>query len=280
MERSARRRRRGRSPWPLLAVGLACVGCVTGTAGFDPGVPYALAPEDALALPAGPVTRGLAAARDDLTGPKKGFGFGVGYQSTVFFDWQSKATDAVPTGNPADPYEGQYAYKDLFDNGNGLSFFGIINRPATGTLSIGDSYLLWRVDFGLPFQKFVGKEWTGPGGPTTFGDLEQMGFWVEAKTMLNPVGRALRPYARYSTGLVMINALNAETTAGPADFWDTTWTLGLSGGFGVDIHLGLWFFLDVGVQIIGAPNADGVDGVGRAEPMVTSPIRFGALFNF
>jgi hypothetical protein len=264
-------------------VGLACVGCVTGTAGFDPGVPYALAPEDALAMPGGPVTRRLAAATEDLAGPKKGFGFGVGYQSTGFFDWHTKATDAVPTGDPLDPYEGQHTYKDLFDNGNGLSFFGIISRPSTGTLSIGDSYLLWRADLGFPFQKFAGKEWDELGrlgGPTTFGSLEQMGLWVEAKTMLNPVGRALRPYARYSTGIVMINALSAETVAGPVDFWDTTWTMGLSGGFGVDIHLGLWFFVDVGVQIIGAPKAGGDGGVGRAEPMVASPIRFGALFNF
>ncbi len=279
MERSARRRRRTRATWPFLALSLACVGCFTGTVGFDPGVPYALAPGDALALPAGPVTRQLAAARKDLTGPKKGFGFGVAYQSTVFFDWQSKATDAVPTSAAA-PYDGQYAYKDLFDNGNGISFFGIISRPATGTLSIGDSYLLWRADIGFPFQKFVGKEWNGAGGPTLFGPIEQMGFWVEAKTMLNPIGRSLRPYARYSTGLVMINALSAETTAGPADFWESTWTMGLSGGFGVDIHLGLWFFVDIGVQIIGAPKAAGDNGVGRAEPMVTSPIRFGALLNF
>jgi hypothetical protein len=265
MERSARRRRI-RTVWPVLAAGLVCVGCVASTVGFDAGPPQALASEDAFVLPAGLETPHFAAAKRDTTGPKKGPGLAVAYQTTVFGDWRTKATDAVPSSPLS---YGQYGYRDLFDNAHGISVSLILRRPQTGTLNVGDTYMLGCFDF----QRYAGREWVGTGGPVTFDPLEQTGVWLEAKTMLKPLGRSTRPYVRYGGGIVFVGEVGADVS----EFWSSGPVAGVRGGFGIDIA---FMFLDIGIRVVGAPDAVRTDGVGRAEPLVATPMRVGILLNF
>ena len=289
MEDSARRRRT-RTLGPVLALSLASVGCVAGAARFDVGPPYSPAPDHSVALPAGLepcATRGLAAAKQALSGPKKGLGLSIAWQSTVFGKWQTKATDAIPTGDPPpnDRAFGQYMYSDLFGDGwgPGTSISFIIGRPPTGVPSAGDTYLLGRYDF----QRFPGFAWDPDADPdngneTNFGPIHQSRFSVEAKTILKPIGRSLRPYARYSVGLVSIESVDAGLKTGDTEpIWDSTATWGLSGGFGIDFHVIAWWFADIGIDVIGAPRkASSLGGVGNAEPMVATPMRIGVLLNF
>ena len=276
------RRRRTRTLWSVLALSLASAGCVAGAARFEAGPPFGTttppALEDAACLPAGLepfAAGGLAAAKRTMAGPKKGLGLSAGWQSTVFSKWQTRATDAIPTG-PGVASPGQYMYRDLFGDGWGYSLSLIVSRPPTGMPSAGDTYLLGRFDF----QRFPGRIWSDGGNVTAFEAIHQYRFSVEAKTILKPIGRNLRPYARYSVGLVQIGSVTAETPS-IEPFWDSTATWGLSGGFGIDIHIGLWFFADIGIDVIGPPkSASSTAGVGEAEPMVATPMRFGVLLNF
>ena len=161
-------------------------------------------------------------------------------------------------------------YSDVFENGFGFGASVILRRPAAGTVSVGDIYLLGGVEFVTFTGRVYGGGWVD--------NASIISLWLDAKTMLAPVGAsgAWKPYALCGAGIVMIPEV---TYAGGWVMNESSIELGLRGKIGIERRTGkLGLYVDVGIQMNTAPDAG--PSVGDAEPMVYTPIGAGVILNF
>lgn len=188
----------------------------------------------------------------------RGFGLNAGVIVAPFSGTGGRAT-----------VDAQYA--EVFENGFGFGASVILRRPAAGTVSVGDIFLLG----GVEFVSFGGKTYLG--GAVDAATV--LSVWLDAKTMLAPVGSAgsWKPYVLCGAGIVRI----PEVTYGGG--WvlnEASIELGIRGKLGVERRTGkMGLYADIGVQLSTPPNVTG-SGLGSAEPMVYTPIGAGVILNF
>ncbi len=181
-----------------------------------------------------------------------------------------KATDPVAAlGN-------EQQYSGLFDNGFGFGASVILRRPPAGTVSAGDIYLLG----GVEYVSFAGRQ---PIPATLVDTMTTLGFWLDAKTMLPPVGAAgvWKPYVLTGVGITVITETGATTGATWTAMYDTCFKLGMRGKLGIERRTGkVGLYADIGIQVISAPNMAPNAPAGSAEPLIYTPVGAGVTLTF
>jgi len=160
-------------------------------------------------------------------------------------------------------------YSEVFENGFGFGASVILRRPAAGTVSLGDTYLL----AGGEFVSFGGRPYAGG-----VDDASIMSGWLEAKTMLEPLGVSgkWKPYVQAGLGIVRM----PEVTYALGQVYEASFEIGLRGKLGIEMRSGkLGFYADIGVQLTTAPNVVN-PALGSGESMVYTPIGAGIVFSF
>jgi len=169
---------------------------------------------------------------------------------------------AVDAGNPV-------RYSEVFENGFGFGASVILRQPAAGTVSLGDTYLL----AGGELVSFAGRAFGGG-----VDDASIMSGWIDAKTMLEPLGATgkWKPYVQAGLGIIRM----PEVTYLLGVMYEASFEIGLRGKLGIEMRSGkLGFYADIGIQLSTAPDI--VDPtLGSAESMVYTPIGAGLLFSF
>jgi len=163
-------------------------------------------------------------------------------------------------------------YSGVFENGFGFGASFILRQPAAGTVSLGDTYLL----AGGEFVSFTGKPYGGG-----VDDASIMSGWIEAKTMLEPLGATgkWKPYVQAGLGIVRMPEV-AYAGSATAPMYEASFEIGLRGKVGIERRSGkLGFYADIGIQVTTAPNI-GDPALGNAESMVYTPMGAGLVFGF
>ncbi|MHC5054097.1 MAG: hypothetical protein ACYTKD_05195 [Planctomycetota bacterium] len=257
---------RGSAADPVARLGVILVGAaalVSGCAGLARWEPVPLRVAEARgAADAGPMPEFAAVPGSVAVRESRGFGLNVGIVSAPLGGMGSVLSDALPA-----------QYSDAFDNGMGLGASFIMRRPAAGTVSAGDIYLLG----GFEALIFGGKEVLG----WQLDDAMVVGLWLDAKTMMGSVGAsgAWKPYVLTGLGIVVFT----ETLVSDVVIIDFSIDLGVRGKIGVEWRTGkLGLYADVGVQVSGGPDLSNEPPApgGNSEPMIYTPISAGLLINF
>ncbi len=206
----------------------------------------------------------LAAARTTTAAKQQeptGAGVLLSYQFTTFGGVSSNAT-----GPPL-----VTSYDEVLEASSmGFGMSIILRRPPTGVLASGDTYAL----LGVEMASF-------PTRDSAVDDMTVLSFWLDAKTMLTPVGATgtLKPYVLVGLGLARI----FEVTAGGGSvvLFDSSFVSALRGKVGLELRSGnLGVFVDVGAQMTGAPSPGPTMTFSEGEPMIVMPIRVGVAVNF
>jgi hypothetical protein len=240
----------------------------------EPGRPL----DVSLARAAGPVEPlPLAAAR--AAGEQESQGVGIyGRVQYSTFGGTRPLAFRPPAGGP------RVRYPDVFDPSVGFGASLILARPPTGKLALGDVFTL----FSFEYQLFP---WNGEATiVNSIDDLTVMSFWLEAKTMLGPLGATgnWKPYVLLGVGLAITGEVNANITTGtPAaaiqfsPFYEMTWGAGLRARLGIEYRAGnIGFFGELGAQMVGAPTT-GLDvPYGDGETIFYTPFSAGIIINF
>lgn len=271
---SGARREPPRAP-RLLTLVLLAAGCTTGMAGWDGGwvrpmeLPAEVASSERGADPSANATASpaefvpLAAARGVSEQESSGPGLLAYVQYTGFGGLRSNAYQPSNVN-----------YSHLYDPGIGFGASLIVRRPPSGTLALGDIFAL--ASFELQTLAYSGR---AAGGYSGFDDMTIMSFWLDAKTMLRPLGGSgvLKPYVLLGAGLAFIPEV--EESAGV--FYDTSIVPALRAKLGIELRGGkLGLFADIGVQMLGAPSVGPAITEGDGDAMFLTPLRAGAVVNF
>jgi hypothetical protein len=249
----------------VILVGAAAL--VSGCAGLSRWEPVPLRVAEVRGgADTGPMPEFAAAPRTMAAPESRGFGLNVGIVSAPLGGMGSVLSDAL-----------QAQYSDAFDNGIGIGASVILRRPAAGTVSVGDIYLLG----GLELLSFGGKEMATPSGTLQLDDAMVIGFWLDAKTMMGSVGAsgAWKPYALAGLGIVWF----PETLVSDVVVINSSINPGLRGKIGIEFRTGkIGLYADIGIQVSGGPNVsdDPPVSAGSSEPMVYTPISAGVILNF
>jgi hypothetical protein len=178
-------------------------------------------------------------------------------------------------------------YADVFDPGFGFGASVILSRPPSGKLALGDIFTL--ASFELQFFPWDGNEFAypyPPWGTVTLSDLDDlmiMSFWLEAKTMLKPMGAAgrLKPYVLLGAGLGRTGEVTASAGFGEEIILDASWVLGLRARLGIEYRAGnIGLFGEFGAQMVGAPSTGPAFPYGDGDPIFYVPFGGGIIINF
>lgn len=279
-------------------VALLAAGCAVGTARWDVDAarPVGLAERGAFgeALPdaglhadawpgraASPVEPlPLAAARAASEQESQGMGVFGRIQMATFGGTRTLAFKPPAGGFPV-------RYADVFDPGVGFGATVILSRPPTGKLALGDIFTL--LSFEMQFFPWNEEAFAypyPPWGSVTLSDLDDltiMSFWLEAKTMLKPMGVTgrLKPYFLLGAGLAHTGEVNASTGFGTDIILDASWVPGLRARLGIEYRAGnVGFFGEFGAQIVGAPSVGPDFPYGNGDPIFYTPFGGGIIINF
>jgi hypothetical protein len=166
-------------------------------------------------------------------------------------------------------------YSDVLENGIGVGASFILRRPTAGTVSVGDIYLLGSFEI----VRFAGKEYDDGIDIGEVNTATTISGWVDAKTMLAPLGAtgSWKPYVLCGAGVIRAPGV---TFAGDVELTEPSIELGLRGKIGIERRTGgVGVYIDIGIQMNTAPNVTNPLS-GDAEPMVYTPIGAGVLLNF
>jgi len=269
-------------------VALLAAGCAVGTARWDvdPARPIGLAERGELAeaLPdagfhadavpgraGGPVEPlPLAAAR--AAGERESQGLGVfGRMQMATFGGTRTLAFKPPAGGPL------VRYADIFDPGFGFGASVILSRPPSGKLALGDIFTLASFEVQL-------FPWEGTaGGISNIDDLTITSFWLEAKTMLKPMGAAgrLKPYVLLGAGLAITSEVNADIGGTQYNLYASSLVPALRARLGIEYRAGnVGLFGEFGAQMVGAPSVGPDVPYGNGDPIFYVPFGGGVIINF
>ena len=246
---------RGSAADPVARLGvilLAAATLVTGCAGLvrSEPVPLRVAVVRCEA-DVGPAPSLAAAPRNAEERGSRGLGLSAGAFIAPVSESGSRAVDGA-------------TYGDTYENGFGFGASLILRRPVTGTVSVGDIYLLG----GIEFVTFSGR---------TVDNSTLISGWLDAKTMLDPLGGgSWKPYALAGFGITSVPSV----TAGATTISEASIEVGTRGKLGIEWRKGgSGLYADIGIQLTTAPNVTNPI-YGSAETIIYTPISAGLLLNF
>lgn len=269
-------------------VALLAAGCAVGTARWDvdPARPVGLAeraafaealPDAGLDVDAAPVRAAspveplpLAAARAASEQESQGAGVFARFQMATFGGTRPLAWKP-PAGGPL------VRYPDIFDPGVGFGASVILSRPPSGKLALGDIFTL--ASFEMQFFP-----WDGEGGiVASLDDLTVMSFWLEAKTMLKPMGATgrLKPYALLGAGFAITGEVNGNLGGSQYNIYARSFVPALRGRLGLEWRSGnMGVFAEFGAHMVGAPSVGPDFPYGNGDPIFYVPFGGGVVINF
>ncbi|MHC4502800.1 MAG: hypothetical protein ACYTFI_05795 [Planctomycetota bacterium] len=116
-----------------------------------------------------------------------------------------------------------------------------------------------------------------------FDDLSITSFWLEAKTMLKPMGATgrLKPYVLLGAGLAITSEVTGSVNGNQEILLDTTLVPALRGRLGIEYRAGnIGLFGEFGAHMVGAPSTGPNVPYGNGDPIFYVPFGGGIIINF